>query len=72
MRETIACWIRDRSTRYPTLVCLALVMVAAPVAVHADAAAMHFYPDKGHVFEREANQRDVLSRAIPGADAHLQ
>jgi dipeptidyl aminopeptidase/acylaminoacyl peptidase len=30
------------------------------------------YPDEGHVFEREANQRDVLSRVIPWADAHLQ
>ena len=42
MLGTIVCWIRDRSTRYPTLVCLALVMVAAPVAVHADAATMRF------------------------------
>ena len=42
MLGTIACWIRDRSTRYPTLVCLALMMVSTPVAVHADAAAMHF------------------------------
>ena len=42
MLETIACWIRDRSTRYPTLVCLALMMISAPVAVHADAATMHF------------------------------
>jgi len=30
------------------------------------------YPDEGHVFEREANQRNVLSRVIPRADAHLQ
>ena len=42
MLGTIACWIRDRSMRYPTLVCLALMMVAAPVAVHADTATVHF------------------------------
>jgi hypothetical protein len=41
MLRTIACWIRDRSRRYPTLVCVALMMVA-PVAVHADAATLHF------------------------------
>jgi hypothetical protein len=42
MLGTIACWIRDRPMRYQTLVCLALMMVAAPVAVHADAATMRF------------------------------
>ena len=38
MLETIAWWVRDRSTRYPTFVCLALMMVTAGVAVHADDA----------------------------------
>lgn len=42
MLGTTACRIRDRSTRYPTLVFLVLTMVGAPVAVHADAATMHF------------------------------
>ncbi|MEJ1964646.1 MAG: prolyl oligopeptidase family serine peptidase [Gammaproteobacteria bacterium] len=30
------------------------------------------YPDEGHVFTREANQRDMLSRVIPWVEAHLQ
>ncbi|MEJ0037809.1 MAG: prolyl oligopeptidase family serine peptidase [Gammaproteobacteria bacterium] len=30
------------------------------------------YPDEGHVFTREANQRDVLSRVIPWVEAHMQ
>jgi iron complex outermembrane receptor protein len=42
MLGTNAWWIRDRSTRCLTLVCLALMMVATPVAVHADDATMHF------------------------------
>jgi len=42
MRETIAGWIRDRSTRCPALVWLALIMVAAPIAVHADDATKYF------------------------------
>ena len=42
MLGTIAWWIRDRSTRCPMLVCLALIMVAAPLAIHADEAILHF------------------------------
>ncbi|MEJ1964509.1 MAG: prolyl oligopeptidase family serine peptidase [Gammaproteobacteria bacterium] len=30
------------------------------------------YPDEGHVFTREANQRDLLSRVIPWVDEHLR
>jgi hypothetical protein len=42
MQGTIARWIRDWSARCLTSVCLALMMVAAPLAVHADDATMHF------------------------------
>jgi iron complex outermembrane recepter protein len=42
MLGPIAWWIRDRSTRCPMLVCLALIMVAAPLAIHADEATLHF------------------------------
>ena len=42
MLETIARWIRDRSTSGPMLVCLVLIMIAAPVTVRADEATMHF------------------------------
>ena len=42
MLGRIAWWMRDRSTRWPMLVCLALIVVAAPVAIHADEATMHF------------------------------
>ena len=41
MLETIARWIRDRSTGSPMLVCLVLIMIA-PVTVRADEATMHF------------------------------
>ena len=41
MLGAIARWIRDRSTSGQVLVCLAL-MIAAPVAVRADEATMHF------------------------------
>ena len=41
MLETIARWIRDRSTGGPMLVCLVLIMIA-PVTVRADEATMHF------------------------------
>src|ERR1700722_4525539 len=37
MLGAIVWWIRGWSTRCPTLVCLALMMVAAPVAVPGDA-----------------------------------
>jgi iron complex outermembrane recepter protein len=42
MLGTIAQWIRDRSTSRQMLVCLALIMISAPVAVRADEATMHF------------------------------
>ena len=41
MLETIARWIRDRSTGGPMLICLVLIMIA-PVTVRADEATMHF------------------------------
>jgi len=42
MLGTIARWVRDRTTSGPMLVCLALIMIAAPMAVRADEAAVHF------------------------------
>jgi|SRR6266478_1157932 len=42
MLQTISWWIRDRSTRFPTLACLALMMVAVVTAVHADDATKSF------------------------------
>ena len=42
MLEATARWIWDRSTSGPMLVCLALILIAAPVAVRADEATMHF------------------------------
>lgn len=42
MLGAIARWIRDRSTSRQMVVCLALIVIAAPVAVRADEAAMHF------------------------------
>lgn len=42
MLGRIARWIRDRSTSYQGVVCLALIMIAAPIAVRADEATMHF------------------------------
>jgi hypothetical protein len=42
MQGTIARWIRDRSARCLTPVCLALMMLAAPLALQADDATMHF------------------------------
>ena len=41
MLGTIAWW-RDRSTRCLVLVCLALIMVAAPLAIHANEATLYF------------------------------
>lgn len=38
----MARWVWDLSTRSTTLVCLALMMVAAPVAIHADEPTKHF------------------------------
>jgi hypothetical protein len=42
MPGTIARWIRDRYTRCPTIICLALMMGAVPVAVHADDSTKYF------------------------------
>jgi hypothetical protein len=42
MQVTIAWWIRERSTRCLTLVCLVMMMAAAPVIVHADDATTRF------------------------------
>jgi hypothetical protein len=42
MQGTIAWWIRDRSMRCLTLVCLVMMMVATPATVHADDATTHF------------------------------
>ena len=42
MQVRIARWIRDRSTRCLTLVCVALMMASTPAIVHADDATAHF------------------------------
>lgn len=43
MLRTMARWLRDGSTRWPTLVFLASMMAAGPAAVHADEpATKHF------------------------------
>ena len=42
MLEATARWIRDRSTSGSMLVCLGLILIAAPLAVRADEATMHF------------------------------
>ena len=42
MLETMARWGWDLSTRWMTLVCLALMMVTTPVALRADAPTKHF------------------------------
>ena len=42
MRGPIGWWIRVQSARGPTLVCLLLLMLAAPVAVRAEDATKYF------------------------------
>ena len=42
MPGTIGWWIRAQSARGPTLVCLLLIVLAAPVAVRADDATKYF------------------------------
>ncbi len=42
MSARTARWVWDRSARWAALTCLALIVVAAPVAVHAEEATKHF------------------------------
>jgi hypothetical protein len=42
MLGTLARWVRDRSKRWVALACLELMVIFAPVAVHADEATKHF------------------------------
>jgi iron complex outermembrane recepter protein len=42
MLGTMARWVQDRSAGGAVLVCLALIMVAAPVAIHAEEPIKHF------------------------------
>ncbi|MBS0365248.1 MAG: STN domain-containing protein [Proteobacteria bacterium] len=42
MLEWTARWLRSRPASRPLLVCLALIMIAAPISIRADEATIHF------------------------------
>jgi iron complex outermembrane recepter protein len=70
MQGTIAWWIRGRSTRCLTFVCLALLMVATPVAAHADDDTMRF-DIKAQPLSEALMAFGVQTRAIVMASSEL-